>query len=304
MISWLSIAIIGHLLNAVAFIVDKALLSTAFKRSGTYAVLIGGLSSVVLIALPWTTAPPVEALVPIFGFGALFVLAIWLFFEALSHAEASRVVPVIGSLVPVFTLSITSILIGERLSVNGYFGFALLVLATGVLSYGKRGERLAAKTALVCILSAFLFASSSALGKISFQQTVFLDVFVWSRFAAIFVSGLIAFYAPGVKAELVKLSRPKTHSKVEQETNALAYMLFGQFCGAIGFVLLQFAISQGSASIVNALQAIQYVILILVAWFGGTYLRQVLREHVSMRIVIVKSIAICFVAVGLYLVSH
>jgi len=302
--SWFLIAIIGHVLNAVAFIVDKALLTTAFKRSGTYATLIGGLSSIALLALPWTKLPDVQSLIPVFGFGTLFVLGVWLFFEALRRAEATRVVPIIGSLVPVFTLSITSILIDERLSTSGFYGFLLLVIATAILSYGKRGERLTVPTIFIAVASAFLFASSSALGKISFQQTAFLDVFVWSRFATLFTSLMIGFFAPGVKVELLKLASPHTHLAAEQESGAFFYMLFGQLCGACGFILLQYAISQGSAALVNALQATQYAILILVAWFGGAYFRRILQEHRSQTSIVIKSTAIGLAGIGLYLVSH
>ena len=123
---WLPIAIVGHLLNACAFLVDKALLSSAFKRSGTYAALMGGLSCFVFIAAPWTSFPAWQAWPSIAGFGALFVLAVWMFFEALSRAEATRVVPIIGSLIPVFTLIDTGIFLGERLSTNGYIGLDFL----------------------------------------------------------------------------------------------------------------------------------------------------------------------------------
>lgn len=301
---WLPIAILGHLLNAAAFIVDKALLTTAFKKSGTYASLIGGLSCIALFAIPWTKIPTPSAWLPILGFGAFFVLAVWMFFEALSRAEATRVVPIIGSLIPVFTLIDTSILIGERLTSSGYIGFAFLVVATAVLAYGKGDDTLDWKTVGICLLSAILFAASSALGKVSFELAGFLDVFAWSRIAAFVVVCLIFFLAPGVRAELFLLATPRSKRRANFETNAFSYMVFGQVCGALGFLLVQLAIAQGSAAIVNALQAVQYAVLVLAAWFGGSYLARILQERRTRETVIIKSVAIALVGIGLYLVSQ
>lgn len=304
MSAWLPIAVLGHLLNACAFIVDKTLLSTAFKRSGTYAAVIGILSSLVLLAAPWTSIPRVDVWPAIAAFGALFVLAVWTFFEALRRDEATRVVPIIGSLIPVFTLLDTSIFLGERLQPNGYIGFGFLVLATAILANGGGKNRLSMYTIGICVLSAFLFAASSAFGKYGFQQSAFLDVFVWSRVSAVLVALGIAFFAPGVRHELAKLIFIKNSDEAVKESFAAGLMFFGQACGASGFLLVQYAISQGSAAIVNALQAVQYAALVLVAWFGGKQLADLLHERRGLSVYLTKGSAIALVAIGLYLVTH
>jgi drug/metabolite transporter (DMT)-like permease len=301
---WLPLAIVGHLLNACAFLIDKVLLSTSFKRSGTYASLIGGLSCLALFALPWAPMPHASTWPAMIGFGSLFVLALWAFFEALRLGEATRVVPIIGSLIPVFTLLDTSILVGERLPLNGYIGFAFLVLATGILSSGKESEALKPRTIGICVLSAFLFAASSALGKLAFLESGFLGVFVWSRLFAALTAGLIAIFAVGVKQELAKLLFVKDRQTAVEEGSKVGLMILGQVAGAFGFLLVQFAISQGSAAIVNALQSVQYAALVLVAWFGGERLAKLLHEHRNLRAFTTKGSAILLVAIGLYLITH
>lgn len=300
---WLPIAVVGHLLNACAFLVDKTLLSSAFKRSGTYAALIGGLSCVGFLGAPWTRFPSLQAWPAIAGFGALFVLAVWMFFEALRRAEATRVVPIIGSLIPILTLVDTSIFLGERLSTNGYIGFGLLVLATGILAGGGGKNRLTTSTIAICVLSAFLFAASSALGKFGFQHAGFLDVFIWSRVSAAVIAIGIVFLAPGVRGELAKLFFTK-HERATKERFDFGLMFAGQACGAVGFLLVQYAISQGSTAIVNALQAVQYAALVLVAWFGGKRLSILLQERRSASSFIAKGCAILLVGAGLYLVTY
>lgn len=302
---WLPVAIVGHLLNAGAFLVDKALLSSSFKRSGTYAALMGGLSCLVLFVAPWTSRfPSIELWPSIASFGALFVLAVWMFFEALSRSEATRVVPIIGSLIPIFTLIDTSIFLDERLTSFGYIGFGFLVIATGLLASGRGKNRLALSTIGMCVLSAFLFAASSAFGKHAFQTSAFLDVFVWSRVPAVFITVAIVLFAPGVKEELTNLLFAKRSKTIHEGTSTFTLMFFGQACGAFGFLLVQYAISRGSAAIVNALQAVQYVALVLVAWFGGKALSHLLHERRDTKTLTIKGGAIILVGIGLFLVTY
>lgn len=103
--TWFFLAIAGHVLNGFAFIIDKALLTTSLKRSATYAAMIGSLSIVALVATPFVHGWPTGT-AHIFSavFGITFVAALWAFFESLKRGEASRVVPIVGSLIPVFTL--------------------------------------------------------------------------------------------------------------------------------------------------------------------------------------------------------
>jgi len=301
---WLPIAVVGHLLNASAFLIDKALLSTAFKRSGTYAAMIGGLSCLVLILLPWVPAPVAAAWPAMAGFGSLFVIALWMFFEALRRGEATRVVPIIGSLIPVFTLVDTSLLVGERFSTAGYAGFGILIIATMMLSGGGDKGTLDRKTIAISFGSAFLFAAASALGKVAFLQGDFLGVFVWSRIFAAATALLIALFAAGVMSELKILVFAADRKTSAEGGIKIGLMMFGQVCGAFGFLLIQFAISQGSAAVVNALQAVQYAALVLVAWLGGERLAKILHEHRTKKAFATKGSAIALVALGLYLITR
>lgn len=302
---WIIAALGGHLLNGAAFLIDKILLSSSFKKSGTYAALIGGLSCFVLPILPWVHLPEGAGWIPVAIFGSFFVLAIWLFFSALQKGEASRIVPIVGVLIPIFTLIDSSWLIGERLPWENVWGFALLIIATLVLtSVGKKGW-LPPRTILICTVSAFLFAASSVAGKAAYLQGGFIDVFAASRIFAAITAIAIGIFAPGVRQELAKLIPHPSEKKAEKAEHAhsVYLMIGGQLAGAFGFVLVQYAISLGSASLVNALQAVQYAFLVLVAWFGGPKLAKLLQEDRRTRTIIIKTGAIALVGIGLYLIA-
>jgi drug/metabolite transporter (DMT)-like permease len=302
--NWIVVAITGHLLNATAFIVDKTLLSNAFKRSGTFATIIGVSSAFVFVLFPKLSArPDAFTWFTIAAFGALFVIATWGFFEALSRAETSRVVPVIGSLIPIFTLIMVAPLVHETLTGRALFGFILLVISTVLLTRGgAKKHRLDRPTLWICVGSAFLFAASTAFGKYSFEHAPFIDVFLWSRLFAALTGLSIPLLSPAVRAELRSLVSRKDEGKWKKH-HSIGFMLFGQTCGALGFIGVQYAVSLGSATVVSALQAVQYAAIVLVAWIGGPKFATLLKEERTASALRHKGFAILLVAIGLMFVS-
>jgi drug/metabolite transporter (DMT)-like permease len=304
--SWLIYAIIGHLANGIAFAIDKMLLKSAFTRSATYAGLVGILSTVVVFAVPFVHNWPRGSgwLLSVLS-GVTFILALWAFFGAMARAEASRVVPIVGSLIPVFTLAGSFAFLAERLSDRTFIGFGLLILATVILSSGKASERPASQTVWLAVTAAILFAVASITGKAVYDSSGFFGAFVVSRLAAALTAlGLLALIDVRAGQEALSIFMPSRggRSKGKQPGKIAAIMaLVGQGLGACGFVLVQYAMSKGSASLVNALQAVQYAFLVLLALALRKRALQLLGEHLDRRTLIVKGAALMLTAVGMYL---
>jgi len=176
------------------------------------------------------------------------------------------------------------------------------------------------------ILSAVLFAASFVAGKFAYNHADFLAVFVSSRAVAGLIGVMIGVFHVGARKELSTLllslraksdearqspngreeiaSSSRTPSRNDKIKNTSLYLtILGQLMGAIGFILINIAIARGSASIVNALQAVQYGAIVLVAWFAGDHIRKLLNEKRTPRIILIKSCAIVLIAIGLGLIS-
>ena len=275
--SWFFLALVGHLANAGAFVIDKMLLAKAWKHSATYAALVGLLSVLALLAFPWVKLwPRGQDLFLSCLFGGVFVLAVWAFFEALRRAEAGRIVPIVGSLIPIFTLIGTSIWLGERFTLRISLGFACLLCATFLLARSTKNDSLDSSTVCVSVLSALLFAVASVVGKAAYLQTDFLGILVTSRVAAALVGIGIFLFVRGAREEgkALFISRP---SKREAKP-PFVLMVFGQTLGALGFLSVNAALARGSAALVNALQAVQYAAIVFVAWFGGGFFQKILHQ--------------------------
>ena len=304
--NWFTLAIIGHLANGTAFIIDKILLKSAFSRSATYAGIVGALSFVVVVMVPFVNVWPsgniwIAAIVS----GATFILALWAFFAALSRAEASRVVPIVGSLIPILTLAGSFVFLGERLSDRNFVGFGLLILATVVLSSGGKG-RPTHDTVWLAVTSAFLFAISSVTGKATYNATGFLGGFIATRIAAAVTSLLLLVLIDREAGrEALSIIRPNRHqTSKHKQPGKLAGLLavIGQSLGAVGFLFVQWATAKGSASIVNAMQAIQYGLLVMVALALRHKAPQLLGENLTKKVLAIKTSALVIAAVGMYLV--
>lgn len=302
--SWLALALAGHLANGAAFVIDKALLTSAFRRSATYAAMIGTLSLATIVAAPWVSRwPGVELLPVVIGFGSCFVFALWAFFEALKRGEATRVVPIVGSLIPILTLLGTTSLFDERLSSRQLLGFVLLLCATWLLTRGGRTSRITKDTLGLCVLAACLFAVATLCGKYAFDRGDFLGVFIESRLAAGLAGLTIAVLIPTAGREIRSLFQrhPSIQSPAPRHATLLA--IVGQTLGSMGFILVHLAIKAGSAALVNALQAIQYAFLVLAALALRKLAPRLLGESLNHRVLLLKIVALIVTGLGLALVA-
>jgi uncharacterized membrane protein len=300
---WFLIALAGHLANGAAFIIDKTLLRSSFRRPGTYAGMIGMIGLLSLVLIPFgVTAPDAAGWFWMVLSGMAFTFSLWLFFTALAAGEASRVVPIIGSLIPVLTLAATATFLGERLSTEQLYGFAFLVAATIILSGGASKSRLTARTVAIAVLAAATFALSSVTGKIAYSGYGFLDTFTISRLAGVVAAIAILFMDPKAAKEVHAVFFGGGKNTGQGAKQAAFLVILGQTLGGIGFVGVQYATSLGSAAIVNALQAVQYALLVLVAFALRHAAPRLLGEDLNMGTVARKCAAIFLTGVGLWLV--
>ncbi len=302
--TWFFAAILGHIANGGAFIIDKILLQKAFKRSATYAGLVGLLSLFSIVIYPWVDSWPTGAMVWVaFVSGATFIFALRAFFASLSRAEASRVVPIVGSLIPIFTLLGTWAFLNERLSTTQGIGFGVLILATIILSGSGKASRPSGKAVAFSVISAVLFAVSFVTGKAVYDASGFLGGFLLTRLAAAGTAILmVTVLDPFAGREILSIIHPKSRRGAKVAKSAAGLAVVGQSMGAGGFILVQFAISEGSAAIVNALQAVQYTLIVLVAFIFRKKAKALLGERLHRSVVIPKLFAIALTAVGMALV--
>src|SRR3989344_5377597 len=249
---WLIIALAGYFLNAIALTIDKALLTKAIPQPASYAFMIATLGMLSIVVVPFgVTFLSLKLLSFSLLAGAFFVAALYAMFSALKQGEASKIAPFIGGIQPIFVFLIATIFLGEILSGRNLVGFGLVVLGGLVISLHK--AKYQRHAFFVALLATIFFAISFTLTKAIFNETFFINGFFWTRLGA-FLTALLFLFSPAVRKTLSSLGQ-KNKAKTD------AFFLFGQIAGASSFVLVNYAFSLQSVSLVNSLQGIQYVFL-------------------------------------------
>lgn len=300
--SFILLALVAHFGNGLVFIVDKGLLSAGGKiseplRLAFYSGLVSA-AAIVLLPFAWA-APNGFVLTWSTVAGCLFIAALWFFFSALKDDEPSRVVPLIGSAVPLWTLLIATTLLGESLSGRHLLAICFLVGGGLVLSLRLRQARgLSGKTIGHIVLGGAAFAAYFVVVKYIYDNfTPFLAAFAYSRVmvgvAALVVLGPLVLWASPAQ-------RRKKVSQGRRNQSFTAVAFFGSKVLSTGAFLLQnYAISIGSVTIVNALQGTQYLFVLLLAAAVSIWFPKLFKEELTRVALSQKLSGIILVSIGL-----
>jgi drug/metabolite transporter (DMT)-like permease len=294
--NWIIIVLAGHFLNAIAFLMDKFLLTKKIPSPFVYAFFIGALGILALVLIPFgVVVPPAAEMIRALVAGATFIIALVFFFAGLKENEASRVIPLTGGFVPAFTFVLAYLFLAERLGTSDILAFVFLVLG-GVLITIERGGKGSKKGYAYAVIAALIFAISFVITKQVFIEQEFVSGFVWSRIGG-FIMALSFLLIPSARNGI--LHQPK--QKNQGSTAALFFT--GQVAGALGFVLVNYAISLASVSLVNAMQGVQYAFLLLMIILVAKKFPKMMTEKLSGKVLIQKIFAIILISIGIGLIA-
>jgi drug/metabolite transporter (DMT)-like permease len=296
--SWLLIVIIAHILNSLDFIFTKVLLEKVFGDSRVLAILVGAVSGLaaLLIFFPLGFVVPAFPLVILnLASGSCFIAALLFFYRVLKKYEATRVVPVIGGGVPFFTFILSAIFLRERLSLIQLAAFFLLLVGTVIISIDKSKTRLTLKAFLEAAAASFLFALAYFLTKFAFDTQPFWSAFIWIRLGSFL-------------AAVILILLPKNRALFRGFTKKINWRILLPFAGifcltALAFVMLNYAISIASVSLVNALQGVQYAFLVLLVIVGKYLFPKYIKEKIGSWVLVQKIAAIILIGAAVGLLS-
>ena len=303
---WIIVAVTAYLLLALAALVDKYLLAGPIPNPKFYAFAIGVLGSVVFLLIPFGVliVPPFSIL--LFGLlaGSFNVLALLIFFTGLQKFEASRIVPAIGGITPIFTSLLTLLLVAETQIFSGkeFAAFLLLVGGTISISMGPRVS-LSIQSLLYATLAAFLFAGSVVFAKFVYVTQPFLSAVQWVVLGS-FTTAIFFLLSKEVRAEVRALFQKKEKKTFSLWTAFLFW--FNRVMGG-GAVALQhlavFLAPFGSVAFVHAMAGFQYAFLFILALALSAKLPSIAEEPISTSVVMRKTVSILLIGAGLALLA-
>ncbi len=292
---WLYITIIAYLLFALANIGDKLVVSK-FKTSPiVYAFYVGTMGIMTVFLIPFGVIWPnfIQIFWSLSG-GVAFVIAAFFMYKAIYAGETTKAITIMGSTAPIFTFLMSYWLLSERLTSYQLFSFFILVLAIIVISWEFDKKKKTNKPQVFwAILAGLAFAASYVLAKYVYLFQPFISGFVWIRIGG-FLTALFILLIPHNR-QLIK----KDWQQPKKQKGSLILLI--QILGGIGVVGQNYAFTLASATLINALQAIQYAAVFVFASLLGKKIPQ-LKEDLNYKQIIQKIIAIFLIAIGLYFI--
>ena len=316
---WAFIAILSYFMNAGVYIADKFLLSKKIHSSISYAFFVGIWSIFNFLILPldfWVPNLREFSLDLLAGFLFLVTLVVW--YKTLHQSEATRVVPVVGALIPIFSFALSYVFFGESFTERQFLAFAILIIGGVLVSVKKtklylykevsekfRGifgdifglvhaeYRPTRRLIVNSVASALLFALYYVLMKYIYSEQPFIGGFVWSRLGT-FIGVLLMLFVGDWRRKILE------GQKGQKSPKNMTFFLGVRLFAAAAFILLNWAISLGNVAMINALQGVQFLFLILLVLLLLKQFPKILEEEMGGGVMFQKTMGVILVSLGLY----
>jgi drug/metabolite transporter (DMT)-like permease len=292
--SWVLFAVLAQAVWASAIILDK-IIRTKFIKDSVFLVALFGVFDFVpfLFVIPFVnlSVPNSSALIAALVAGALMTVALAPYVKSLAFEEASRVT-LLWLTGPIFVLLMAHLFLGERLTINSYIAFVLLLVGGVLISIKKIEGIFKLSTAFwLMLFSAFLFAVSDILIKFVYSTQSYWNGAIW-----------VGLGTPIGSAALVMFFRRRFFLNIKKISNAsLALVMSSAISGFMGRLLYFLAIMLGSVSIVAVIGGFEGLFVLLYALLLSIWLPKILKEEISKKILLTKVVAIFFMISGLSL---
>ena len=297
--SWILLVIIAHFFNAGIFIIDRYLLKKGFPNPLSYTFYVGILSIFILLLIPFGfSLPAISQIILALVAGGIWLLALFVFYTALHQGESSRVVPTVGGFIPLFTLVLSFIFLGERLNPRELIAFCFLVgggvflslLVTRAQNFSSNKKICLNKAFAPALWAALFFAIYYVMTKFIFLHQSFVNGLIWIRLGSALTAAFLLIPS-GFRRRIFKKTRT-----IEKKT--LKIFFSARALGLMAGLLIYLAIYLGSVTLVNALQGTQYLFLLFLAFVLFKKIPS-LREQFDKKVLVQKIIAIILISLGL-----
>lgn len=286
----------AYFFNALAVLASKFLLNKTIPDPLVYVFYISLFSLPAILALPFTQTPSLEVFLMASVSTLLWTSGAYCMYKALKIGLVSRVIPIIGTTVPMILLIFAS---GTNvLTLPQTLAVVILILGMVVLTLPEWGGKFTRKELLFELMSAICFALSYVILRQAYLQLDFFSVLVWSR-PILLPLGLAFFVIPSLRRKIIT----SDGLKINFLSKAGMIFLGGQISGVTSELLLLFSISLANPALVNSLQGTQYVFLLIFAAFMAKKFPSIFQEKYTPLILILKLLGLSLITAGIFFLS-
>ncbi len=304
---WLILSIVGYAILAVVAIMDKYLLSSAKVQPALYTFYSTIFVLPLLLLVPFGINflhTPFDWAMALLS-GVSFALALWSMFIGFEKSKVSHIGPLVGAATPLFVLLFSNIFLSEVLSIRQLFACGFLIVGSLLVSFEKTEHHNGLHWGVAWgVLAGLLYAVSHVSAKYIYLNYDFYSSFVWTRVTTGLVGLAIIFY-PAVYRSLFKnTALDKIKNKflsVRTKKDNIILVAINKVLSSLAVVIIQYAMAIGSVSLVNALNGLEFAILIVIVLLLSKFWPNKFKEDYTTWEIVSESIAVVVIAAGLIL---
>ncbi|MBP9695408.1 MAG: DMT family transporter [Candidatus Magasanikbacteria bacterium] len=294
---WFLLSVIGYFFLAIAFVMDKFILTKSVGKPIIYTFYSTIFLLPVFLLVPFGLKVPqgIDLFIALFS-SFSFGFGLWTLFVAVKSGEASHIDPFNGAMITLATYVGSSFFLGETLESAQIAGVVILVFACLLLSFEKSQKHHGFHIGFLwAIISGICFAASLVAAKYLFGHYSFVETIVWTR-ASVGFFGILLLASKTVRHSLLTAKKKKL--KTYGKKHALSIVITAKVLSVVAILLINYAISIGSVTLVNALGGLQYVYMFIIIYLCTKFLPKIFKEYFTKRELVVETIAIALVALG------
>lgn len=303
--TWLLLASAGQFLNAIVAVIDKYLVTekSAMPRPFVYAfysclitgswlliyftAFVPGLGELGVPSLKNVEFPTLAVVGMAFLAAYTFFIALVSLYNALSMADATDVMPVIGAVSALASFGMTYLFLDHNLTENFIWGGLLLIAGTALVSQ----VRFTRSIVLYTIHAGLFFSMHNIAMKGLFLETSFDDGFFWSRIA-FFLFALSLLLVPSYFDKIAGQTK-----KTSARTGAL--VLFAKVLAGVAAFMLLKATDLGEVAVVQALDGLKFVFILLITFFLSWSAPKCVGDDCStFKTLVRKALYVAIIAIG------
>ncbi len=304
---WLILSVVGYTLLALAAIIDKYLLSSAKVQPALYTFYSTIFVLPLLLLVPFGVNflnTPFDWLITVIS-GVSFALALWVMFLGFEKSEISHIGPLVGAVTPLFVLMFSYLFLAEVLTSRQLIASGFLVFGSLLVSFEKSKQHSGWHTGMIWgVMAGILFAISHVSAKFIYTNYDFFSGFVWTRVTTGLV-GLLLLAHPVVFRSLFKntiFDKVKNKfSSANTKKDNIILVIVNKVLSSVGVIVVQYAVAIGSVSLVNALNGLEYAILIILVLLLSKFWPKKFKEDYTTGELVLEFSAVVVITVGLIL---
>jgi hypothetical protein len=227
--------------------------------------------------------------------GLFPLLAFWFYSKALMVEEISRITPLF-QFITIFIVLLSVVFLNEILSVQRYFGIAVIIMASILISYrnSKSGKSFSSALKFMIPFSVVL-AVHAISQKFLLSYIDYLSLFFWNVLGAF--CGILF---------LMTFSKPRREFTETVHTvgkRAFFVVFVGEGVYFLGTICWLIATSMGYVSLVSVFVGLQPFFVFVYVLLSSLFVPKLLKEEINGKVIVLKASAIALMFAGTWLIA-